>query len=576
MKPTLLPAIVIVIAYASPCIAADPQEPANLVLRGGRIATMDEKVPVAEAIAVRGDRIAAVGSDEELQPWIGEQTQVIELNGKLAIPGFVEGHGHFLALGRSKRIIDLSQTRSYDDIIRLVKQAADRTPVGQWIEGRGWHQAKWETEPEPRVEGYPVHETLSRASPKHPVLLTHASGHMCLANAQAMKLAGIDRRTKDPPGGEILRDGLGRATGVFRETASGLIHAAQSGAQANRTPRQVRKEFDEAVRLATQECLAHGVTSFQDAGSSFSTIDRFRQLAQSGRLRVRLWVMVNESNAVLADRLAAYRTIGLAKHHLTVRAIKRLMDGALGSHGAWLLEPYDDLPESTGLNTTSPSVIRETAQLAIRHGFQLCVHAIGDRANRETLDIFEETFQANASKRDLRWRIEHAQHLAPSDIPRFSQLGVVASMQAIHCTSDAPYVVKRLGMQRARQGAYAWRSLIDAGAMVSNGTDTPVERVDPIQCFYAAVTRKPWGEGPFFPEQRMTRQEALRCYTLDAAYAAFEEHLKGSLTPGKLADIVVLSHDILSVAEDEILETQVLCTIVGGDVVYERKNGAKP
>ncbi len=574
MKPTLL--LAGAIACASPCVAVEPQRPADLILRGGRIVTMDEKASVAEAVAVRGNRIAKVGSDEELQPWIGEHTRVIELDGKLAIPGFVEGHGHFVALGRSKRIVDLSPARSYDDVIRLVKQTAARTPAGQWIEGRGWHQAKWETEPEPRVQGYPTHEALSRATPEHPVLLTHASGHMCLANTQAMRLAGVDQRTRDPAGGEILRDGLGRATGVFRETAAGLIHAAKGGAQANRTPQQVRQQLDEAVRLATEECLAHGVTSFQDAGSSFGTIDRFRQLAQSGRLRVRLWVMIDEPNAALADRLAEYRMIGLAKHHLTVRAIKRLMDGALGTHGAWLLEPYDDLPKSTGLNTTPPSVIRKTAQLAIRHGFQLCVHAIGDRANRETLDVFEEVFRANPRKRDLRWRIEHAQHLDPSDIPRFSQLGVIASMQAIHCTSDAPYVVKRLGMRRAREGAYVWRSLIDTGAVVSNGTDAPVERVDPIQCFYAAVTRKPRGEGPFFPEQRMTRQEALRCCTLGAAYAASEEHLKGSLAPGKLADIVVLSHDILTVAEDEILKTQVLCTIVGGNVMYQRKDGTRP
>ena len=574
MKPTLL--LAIAITCASPCIAVEPQRTADLILRGGRIVTMDEMAPLAEAVAVRGNRIAAVGSREELQPWMGEHTRVIELDGKLAIPGFIEGHGHFVLLGRSKQIVDLSQARSYDDVIRQVKGAAARTPGGRWIEGCGWHQAKWKTEPEPRVQGYPTHEALSRATPKHPVLLTHASGHMCLANRQAMRLAGIDRRTKDPPGGEILRDSSGRASGVFRETAAGLIHTAKGGTQANRTRQQALNEFDEAVRLATQECLAHGVTSFQDAGSSFSAIDRFRQLAQSGQLGVRLWVMINEPNAALADRLAEYRIIGLANQHLTVRAIKRLMDGALGTHGAWLLEPYDDLPQSTGLNTTPPSVIRETAQLAISHGFQLCVHAIGDRANRETLNIFEEVFRASARKKDLRWRIEHAQHLAPSDILRFSKLGVIASMQAIHCTSDAPYVVKRLGMQRAREGAYAWRSLIDAGVVVSNGTDVPVERVDPIQCFYAAVTRKPQGEEPFFPEQRMTRQEALHCYTLGAAYAASEEHLKGSLTPGKLADIVVLSQDILTVAEDDILKTQVLCTIIGGKVVYRHKDGVGP
>jgi predicted amidohydrolase YtcJ len=532
---------------------------------------MDDEIPTAEAIAVRGDRIAAVGSDAEIRPWIGEQTRVMELNGELTIPGFIDGHGHFVALGRAKRLIDVSCAKTYDELVRLVRDAAAKTPAGRWIEGRGWHQAKWRKKPQPNVEGYPTHEALSRATPDHPVVLTHASGHMCLANAKAMRWAGINERTRDPPGGEILRDASGTPTGVLREDASGLIYAAKNRSAAGA---QFQIEFDEAVRLASDECLAHGVTSFQDAGSSFAEIDRFRRLAESGRLPVRLWVMIGESNASLARQLPRYRFIGLGDDHLTVRAIKRFVDGALGTHGAWLLEPYSDLPRSRGMNTTSLSWIRQTARLAIQHDLQLCVHAIGDRANRETLNIFEEAFHRNPGKSDLRWRIEHAQHLHPNEIPRFSELGVIASMQAIHCTSDAAFVVERLGNERSRQGAYAWRSLIDAGAVVSNGTDTPVEGVNPIEGFYAAVTRRPVGQQPFFPEQRMTRQEALRSYTLNAAHAAFEEHLKGSLSPGKLADIVVLSHDILTVPEDKIREARVLYTIVGGTVVYEFDEGA--
>lgn len=587
----------VAVACSCPALrcAAEPPARADLVLRGGRIVTLDDDIPSVRAIAIRGDRIAAVGSDEEIQTWIDDQTRVMELDGKLAIPGFIDGHGHFVALGRSKRLIDLSSARTYEELIDLVRDAAANALAGRWIEGRGWHQGKWRKKPDPHVEGYPTHEALSRATPDHPVVLTHASGHMCLANAKAMQLAGVNERTRDPPGGEILRDGSGRPTGVLREDASGLIYAAK-----NRSDGASQSDigFDEAVRLASNECLTHGVTSFQDAGSSFAEIDRFRQLAESGELRVRLWVMIGESNASLARSLPRYHYIGLGDNHLTVRAIKRFMDGALGTHGAWLLEPYSDLPRSTGVNTTSLDSIRQSARLAMEHDFQLCVHAIGDRANRETLDIFEEVFRENeecgrlaprvaipargasgphsfppAEPADLRWRIEHAQHLHPDDIPRFAELGVIASMQAIHCTSDAPFVIDRLGTRRARQGAYAWRSLIDAGAVISNGTDTPVEPVDPIAGFHAAVTRKPIDRAPFFPEQKMTREEALRSYTLNPAHAAFEDHLKGSLSPGKLADIVVLSHDILTVPEDKILDARVLYTIVGGKVAYKHDGG---
>jgi hypothetical protein len=484
------------------------------------------------------------------------------------VPGFIDSHAHFLSLGRSKMILDLSKARTWDEIVRLVEQAARNTPPGRWIVGRGWHQAKWQHPPEPGVQGYPTHHPLSRAVPEHPVMLTHGTGHMCLANAKAMELAGVDRDTRSPEGGEILRDETGDPTGVFREESMGLIHRAQRRSEARRTEEDGTRQLDEAIRLATEECLSQGVTTFCDAGSSLATIDHFRKLAQAGRLKVRLWVMIGEPNDVLAKRLAEYRIVDLGNHHLTVRAIKRFMDGALGTHGAWLLKPYDDLPESVGLNTTPVGSIRRTAELAIEHGFQLCVHAIGDRANRETLDVFEEALKKHPQGHDLRWRIEHAQHLHTADVPRFGSLGVIASMQGCHCTSDGPFVVDRLGVDRARHGAYAWRSLLDSGAVVANGTDAPVESISPIECFYASVTRTLPDGTAFFPKQRMTRREALRSYTLDAAYAAFEEDLKGSLTPGKLADVVVLSQDVMTVPDEEILRARVVYTIVGGRVRY--------
>jgi predicted amidohydrolase YtcJ len=285
--------------------------------------------------------------------------------------------------------------------------------------------------------------------------------------------------------------------------------------------------------------------------------------------------MVNEDNQALARHMRDYRISGVGQDRLTVRAVKRLLDGALGTHGAWLLEPYDDLPESTGLNTLSLASLRRTAELCLQQDWQLCVHAIGDRANRETLNVFAEAFQSQPGRQDRRWRVEHAQHLDPADIPRFQQLGVIASMQGVHCTSDAPYVVRRLGRRRAAQGAYVWRSLLDSGAVLVNGTDTPVERVDPLACFYSSVTRKQRNGEAFFPEQRMRRDEALHSYTLAAAYAAFEEDQKGSLSPGKLADMVVLSRDILTAPEEEITETEVLYTIVGGDILYQQKAAPK-
>jgi hypothetical protein len=540
-------------------------ELADLVLRDGKVVTLDDDRPVVQAIALRDDRIVAVGSTEEISPRIGPDTRVIELDGKLVVPGFIEGHGHFVSLGNSKMILDLTPARTWEDVVELVAAAAEETSAGTWIVGRGWHQGKWTRAPQPNVEGYPAHDALSRVTPNHPVMLTHRTGHMLLANAKAMQLAGITRDTEEIASGELLRDGTGKPIGVFRETAGVLIRRAYNRTQRGRSAKQTRDDLLKAIQLATAECLANGVTSFQDAGSSFATVDLFRELAERGELKVRLWVMLDEGNDALARRMTDYRLIGVTKQHLTVRGIKRMFDGALGTHGAWLLEPYDDLPGSKGHNTMGVESLRRTAELARQHGFQLCVHAIGDRANREVLDLFESL---NKDKQDLRWRIEHAQHLHPDDIPRFEQLGVIASMQGVHCTSDAPFVIARLGQRRAKYGAYAWRSLLDAGAIVINGTDAPVESISPIVSFYASVTRKLPNDVAFFPEQRMTRVEALRSYTRDAAYAAFEDKLKGTLSPGKLADMLVLSRDILTVPDAEILDTKILYTIVGGRVLY--------
>jgi hypothetical protein len=458
--------------------------------------------------------------------------------------------------------------------VELVRAAAASAPDGAWIVGWGWHQEKWEAPPRPAVEGYPVHDALSAAAAGHPVMLKHAAGdHMGIASAEALARAGITRATPDPPGGTILRDARGEPTGVLRENAWQQVLDAYAESLASRSPEQVEADVRAEVEAAMAECLVKGITSFQDAHSPFVEIDVFRRMADEGRLPVRLYVMVREPNDVLRARLSAYRTIGAGGGFLTVRAIKKQMDGALGSHGAWLLEPYADKPGDSGLNTDPVAEIEETARLALEHGFQLAVHAIGDRANRETLSIYERVLSASPQAASPRFRIEHAQLLAPEDVPRFAASGIVAAMQGIHATSDGPWVPARIGPQRARERAYVWRRLLDAGAVVSNGTDCPIEDPDPIANFDASVTRRMKDGTSFFPEQRMTREEALRSMTVSAAYAAFEEDVKGSLSAGKYADVTVLTQDLLSVPDVAIPRTRVALTIVGGRIAYDAISG---
>ena len=555
-------ALTLATAMAACETRAEPEVAADLVLRNGRIVTVDESMPEAQAIAMKGDTILAVGTDADIDAFVGEATEVIDLGGMLAVPGLIESHGHFFGIGDANLQLDLMDVTNWEQIVDMVAAAATDIAEGQLIRGRGWHQEKWDRVPENAVEGLPTHDALSAVSPANPVVLRHASGHASFANARAMEMAGITRDTPNPPGGEIVKGPDGEPIGMFRETAQGLLRPAS----ANATPPDPRQQAE----LAIEELLAKGITSFHDAGSGFDDVALLKRMADEGALGVRMYVMLRVGNDELARRMDSTRVVGYGDDHVTVRAIKRSIDGALGPHGAWLLEPYEDLPSSAGLNTSEVASIEETARLAIEHDYQLNVHAIGDRANREVLDIFERTFAAHPQATDLRWRIEHAQHLHPTDIPRFAELGVIAAMQGIHATSDAPYVLERLGEDRAREGAYVWQSLIESGAVVVNGTDAPVEDVDPIASFYATVSRRTADGSVFFAEQRMTREQALRSYTLDAAYAAFEEDIKGSLTPGKLADVTVLTRDIMSIPEEEIPTTEVAMTIVGGRVAYRR------
>lgn len=544
---------------------------ADLIIINGTVATLDTANTIAEAIAIKDGKILFVGTNSEVNSYKGDSTKVIDAGGNFVMPGFIDSHAHFLGLGKSKQILDLKGTNNFDEVVAAVAEAAENTLPGEWITGRGWHQEKWDPIPKENVNGYPYHDQLSAASPLNPVYLTHASGHAIIANAKAMELAGVTSKTPNPSGGNIVKDSTGRLTGVFEENAEELITKVYQDYRSKLTNEQLIQAKIDAYLLAAQECLSKGITTLYDAGSTFEEIDLLKNLVDSNKISVRLNLMISAGNEELKDKAKDYRLIGYGDNHLTVRAVKKYIDGALGSSGAWLLSPYEDDTTNTGLNVTPLSELKETAEICLENDLQMCTHAIGDRGNREILNIYEEAYNKSDNK-DLRWRIEHAQHLSNRDIPRFAELGIIPSMQGVHCTSDAVFVKKRLGTYRSREGAYAWRKLIDTGAIICNGTDAPVEDVNPIACFYSSVTRMLPDETTFYPEQKMTREEALRSYTINGAFAAFEEDIKGSLEKGKLADIVILSNNLLTCEDWQIPNTQVLYTIVGGKVLYQVDN----
>jgi predicted amidohydrolase YtcJ len=553
-------------------VEAQSTRTATLAIVNAHVVTVDSAKPEAEAVAIAGDRILVVGSNADVRRVVGAATKVIDASGRLVVPGFIEGHGHLLGLGETKRQLDLTTARTWDEIVARVAAAARSAARGTWIVGHGWHQEKWDRPPTPAVEGNPVHASLSAASPDNPVLLEHASGHASFVNAVALRLAGITNATRNPAGGEIVRDSSGAATGLLREAAQDLAGRALERSRAGLTRDQRAAESRQLVALAAADALSKGITSFHDAGATFEQIDVFRALAREHALPLRVYSMVRwESLARMDSLLDRYRMNGYGDGHLTVRAVKRQIDGALGSNGAWLLEPYADLPRSTGLAIEQPESLQRVAALALKHGYQLATHAIGDRANRETLDVYERATMGVGNRAALRWRIEHAQHIAPPDVARFAKLGVIASMQGIHTISDAPWIPTKLGVERAERESYLFRSLWDEGVVVTNGTDTPVEDVNPIPSFYGMVSRTAKDGRVFVPSQRLTRAEALQAYTLNNAYASFSERTLGSLTPGKYADIVVLSKDIMRVPEAEIPSARVDFTIVGGVVRYARE-----
>jgi hypothetical protein len=549
------------------------RETADLILRNGKIVTMNAAQPQAQAIAIVGDKIAAVGSNSDVENLMSNSTHVIDLNGKLVVPGLIESHGHLLGIGQAKLALDLVGTTSGQQIAQLVHARAAQAKPGEWILGRGWDQNHW------AVKQFPTFKSITEAAPKNPVYLTRIDGHAGWANRPAMALAGVTTKTPDPPGGRLIRDAQGNPTGVFIDRAQGLI--------TSRIPPPSRDQQKQALILALQACIASGLTEFHDAGASSDVVDLYKELLRENRLPLRLYVMLAGSDQDLLkhyllgagggpgstnDETAHGPQIGLGDHRLTIRAIKLVADGALGSRGAALLEAYADDPGNTGLLILSEDQIFPVADQALAHGFQVCTHAIGDRANRVVLNAYERAFKKHPEVKDPRFRIEHAQILNGADMPRLAQLGVIASMQATHCTSDMPWVHDRIGKARAEEGAYVWQKLLKMGVRIANGSDAPVESVNPLWGIYAAVTRQDHKGNPpggWYPDQRMTRAEALRSFTMDAAYAAFEENIKGSLEKGKLADLDVLSQDIMTIPAPEILQTHVVMTVVGGKIVYQ-------
>lgn len=547
------------------------ETPADLIIRGGTIYTVDSAKPTAEAIAIRKGVIVAVGTVAEVQPFAGAQTQFLELNGRTATPGFIEGHGHLMGIGYNELELDLMQTKSFDEIVSMVKAAAEKAQPGAWITGRGWHQDKWDVKPDRLIKGFPVHDALSAVSPNNPVFLRHASGHAGFANAKAMELAGVNQLSREKlqkeagEGGEVIRDEKGNPTGLFNERAMSLI--------AGHIPANTNERNAEALRLAMQACLRNGITSFHDAGASRETIDLYHQFKDEGKLTLGIYVMITGGDRELVyewfRRGPEIDTTGW----LTVRSVKLHCDGALGSRGAWLLQSYSDRADWYGMATLPMDTVLKTAREALKHGFQVCSHAIGDRANREVLDRYELALkESGVSPASHRFRIEHAQHIDSADLSRFAALGVIPAMQAIHMSSDRPWAIDRLGEKRIVEGAYMWQTLLKSGAKIVNGTDAPVEPVNPIPSFYASVTRKTLSgqpEGGYEPAEKMTREQALKSYTLDAAFGAFEEKIRGSLEVGKRADITVFSHDIMTVPENEILNATVSVVVVNGKVAYK-------
>lgn len=538
-------------------------QPADLLLVNGNIHTLDPARPQATALAVRGERLVFVGDEAGAEAFRAGAGRVIDLRGATVVPGLNDAHMHLEGVGARELSFDLEGTPGIAALQARLAARVRPAPPKKWIVGRGWIETHW---PEKR---FPTRQDLDAAAPEHPVVLVRADGHALVANSLALRLAGVTRDTPAPSGGEILHDASGEPTGMLVDQAMSLVMRL--------VPPPTAEEVEQFLVVGAQREAALGWTAVQNAGNSFANSERLRRLIADGRVKIRVYDAVSGSDGSAQKLLAAGPVLGESGGRFTRRGVKFYIDGALGSRGAALLAPYSDYPQSSGLLMQEEAKFLPYLQDALRKGIQIQTHAIGDRGNRTLLDWYEKAFAAvPASERAVaepRWRIEHAQIIAPADLPRFAQLGVIASMQPSHAIGDLYFAPSRLGRDRLA-GAYAWQSLLRSGAVIAAGSDAPVERGEPMIEFYAAVARRAldgFANDDWRLEQRMTREQALRAMTLDAAYAVFEEKQRGSIEAGKWADLTVLSADIMKIPEAEILKTRCLYTIVGGEVVHEAK-----
>ncbi|HEX8773580.1 MAG TPA: amidohydrolase [Pyrinomonadaceae bacterium] len=537
-------------------------EVADLVFVNGNIYTVSERQPRAEAIAVKGDRIIFVGSNRDVKRYEGKATRIVDLHGRTVVPGMTDSHNHLFGIGQREMTLNLEGTTSLEDLLSKVRARVERAKPGEWITGRGWIETHW------KPPAFPTRQDLDRVAPNNPVLLRRADGHASVANSAALKLAGIDRNTPNPFGGEISKDkATGEPAGMLLDNAQGLVN--------RHIPPTTEAEAEQAVILGVKRSIELGWCEIQDAGGTFAEVALYRKLYGEGKIRLRIYKAVYGPTPDSQRLLSEGTSVGDYNGRFTLRTIKVVMDGALGSRGAALLEPYADAPETSGFLTAKPDELLPMFIEALRQGIQIETHAIGDRANRVTLDLYEKAFAAvpTAQRKvgEPRWRIEHAQIVNPADIPRFARLGVIPSMQPSHAIGDLFFAPSRLGLRRL-EGAYAWQSLLKTGAIIAGGSDAPVERGEPMIEFYAAVARRDQkgftGEG-WHAEQAVSREQALRMFTIWAARAAFEEKTKGSIEVGKLADLTVLSADIMKIPEPEILKTRCMMTVIGGEIVYQ-------
>jgi predicted amidohydrolase YtcJ len=534
-------------------------EDVDLLLTNGNIYTVTEKKPMAEAVAVKANRIVFVGSNDDAKRF--HAARIVDLHGGTVVPGFTDSHCHIFGIGEREMQFNMEGINSLEDFLARVKERVDKTSPGKWIVGRGWIETFW------KPPQFPTRQDLDKIAPNNPVFLTRADGHASIANSAALKIAGIDRKTPDPFGGQILKKN-GEPNGMLLDHAQDLV--------AKNIPKATQAEREEALLRGLDREIKLGWCEIQNAGSHKEDIDLIHNAFRAGKIKSRFVNAVYGPGEDAQNFLPEGATINAFDYHFTQRTIKVLFDGALGSRGAALLKPYSDAPETSGLLREKPEDLRPMFEEALRRGIQVETHALGDRANRLILDLYEQAFKAVPADerkiREPRWRIEHAQIVDADDIPRFAKLGVIPSMQPSHAISDLFFAPARLGMDRL-VGAYAWQSFLKSGCIIAGGSDAPVERGEPMIEFYAAVARKSIkgksGQG-WHPQQAVSRADALKMFTLWPAYAAFEEKDKGSIEVGKLADFTVLSRDIMKIPEAEILETQNEMTVIGGEIIYSR------